>query len=93
MNPPEEDAEPTTPSDLKTIMDRSYTQCTFIHEDGHNPTSPIYLDDPKEATASLNAGDQRLYVGGASINLEFSKSYRETLTRDSFQSGVKFTKH
>ncbi|CAE7311970.1 unnamed protein product [Symbiodinium natans] len=35
--------------------------------------TPIFYDDPTVNTASVNAGDYNLYVGGGAINLAFAK--------------------
>jgi len=35
--------------------------------------TPVYYDAPAAATASVNAGDYKLYVGGGSINLAFQR--------------------
>ena len=49
-------------------------KCELLHDDSSQRFSKVYLSNPKEATASLNAGDHKLYVGGASINLAFAKA-------------------
>ena len=38
--------------------------------------SKLYLNKPTQATASVNAGDYRLYVGGHQINLAFLELFK-----------------
>ena len=39
--------------------------------------TPVYLDKPALATAAMNAGDYKLYVGGGAINRAFGVRLRE----------------
>lgn len=44
---------------------------TFEFEPKPDEFSPLYLTDPSRFSASTNAGDYRLYVGGGAINAAF----------------------
>ena len=48
----------------------TYEKYTFEHANNNE----IYSTNPLQPTASVNAGDYQLYVGGGSINLEFAKT-------------------
>ena len=44
---------------------------TFEFETKPEGDPPLFLQDPRQTTASTNAGDYRLYVGGGAINKAF----------------------
>lgn len=55
-----------------TTQEAGYLEVQFC---GKSETfTPIYSKEPSAATASVNAGDYGLYVGGGSINLGFAKT-------------------
>eukprot|EP00930_Biecheleria_cincta_P059954 TRINITY_DN4566_c0_g1_i2.p1 TRINITY_DN4566_c0_g1~~TRINITY_DN4566_c0_g1_i2.p1 ORF type:complete len:324 (+),score=55.60 TRINITY_DN4566_c0_g1_i2:59-1030(+) len=55
----------------QTTESRSRNGIIFRFEPKPEQFSPLYLTDPTHATASTNAGDYRLYVGGGAINCAF----------------------
>ncbi len=44
-----------------------------FEDEGPSGYSPVYLKAPSRSSASVNAGDYRLYVGGGAINEVFAK--------------------
>ena len=45
---------------------------TFCFEERVGAFPPLFLSEPQRRTASVNAGDYRLYVGGQAINCAFT---------------------
>ena len=54
--------------------DDDTTSAVFHFEEKCDGFPPLYLPQPQRRTASVNAGDYRLYVGGQAINGAFASS-------------------